>query len=73
MVNKDVVFTVEPYDDCSKPELRDFSAYGKKGRKKVFVVSVGDKIERYVFTKNSKITSFDYVYKGENGHVRFIY
>ncbi len=70
LVNKDVRFHVENYNTSSQPNLRHFS---KKARRHIYVVSVNDKTECYVWMKKAKILAFHYAMKGKEGPTYFLY
>lgn len=70
LINKNVNFNVENYNKSFQPNLRHFP---KKARKHIFVVSVNDNTECYVWMKKAKILAFHYVMKGKEGPTYFIY
>ncbi|WP_271769005.1 hypothetical protein [Aquimarina algiphila] len=69
LLNKDVVFKVEHYDDSS---IKDLWRFEKQERKNIFVVSVEDEIVTYVLLKKNKIFSFLYFRKGSESTAYFI-
>jgi hypothetical protein len=69
LLNKNVVFKVDHYDDCS---IKDLWQFEKQERKNIFVVSVEDEIVTYVLLKKSKVFSFLYFRKGSESTAYFI-
>jgi len=69
LIKKEIHFKVENYNNCSLEHLLPFD---ERARKNIFVVIVDGHIESYVLLNASKIQSFNYVQKGNEGPAYFI-
>ncbi len=62
--DKSINFKVDSYHDITSDEKQKFP---ENVQNDIYIVTIGEKIEFYVLIKNSKIISFDYLIKFEEG------